>query len=258
MLAKNSVLFISDLHLSERAPSLTKLFQAFIDGPASQADALYILGDLFDVWVGDDLNPLFHEEINQILMPLKEKRIPVYFMPGNRDFLISSPSLKKFNMIGLADRVVIDLHGIPTLLMHGDLLCTSDIAYQRYRKIAQHPLTKAFFLKLPKRLRQSIANSLRQNSQRYQKNQSLEILDVTQDAVIDEMHKARVLNLIHGHVHRAAFHDLKIHHEPAQRAVLGDWHEDSGSVIISSPGKMTLASFTQDQALETKSCLTVP
>lgn len=257
LLPSHSVLFISDLHLSERTPALTELFLAFLQGPAIEAEALYILGDLFDVWVGEDLTSPLHDRLTEALTVLSTKRIPVYFMPGNRDFLVSTRYLKKANVISLSDRVVIDLQGVPTLLMHGDLLCTQDIAYQRYRKIAQHPFTRMLFLQLPRRMRQSIANSLRQNSKRYQKNQPLDILDVTPETVIHEMENAKVLNMIHGHVHRPAIHDLEINHQPANRAVLGDWSETTGSVIIASPGEITLATFTQDHALTAKSCLTI-
>lgn len=226
-------------------------------GPASEAEALYILGDLFDVWVGEDLTSPFHNELVDAFNMLSAKRIPIYFMPGNRDFLVSSAYLKKSKIIALADRVVIDLHEIPTLLMHGDLLCTQDIAYQRYRKVAQHPFTRAFFLKLPRRMRQAIAKSLRQNSKRYQKNQPFNILDVTPETVIHEMENAKVISMIHGHVHRPAIHDLEINRQPANRVVLGDWNESIGSVVIASPGKITLATFTADQTLAAKSCLTL-
>lgn len=229
---------------------------AFVRGPASEAEALYVLGDLFDVWVGEDLASPIHDKLIEALSILSAKHIPIYFMPGNRDFLVSSHYLKKAKMIPLSDRVVIDLHGTPTLLMHGDLLCTQDVAYQRYRKVAQHAFIRALFLKLPRRMRQAIANSLRQNSKRYQKNQPLDLLDVTPEAVIHEMENAKVLNMIHGHVHRPAIHDLEIKHQPANRAVLGDWNEMTGSVIIASPGEITLATFTADQALAAKSRLT--
>lgn len=252
----NSILFISDLHLSERTPALTALFLAFLRGPASKAEALYILGDLFDVWVGEDLTSSFHDELVEALNILSAKRIPIYFMPGNRDFLVSSHYLKKSKMIALSDRVVIDLHGTPTLLMHGDLLCTQDIAYQRYRKVAQHPFTRALFLRLPRRMRQAIANSLRQNSKRYQKNQPTNILDVTHETVIHEMGNAKVISMIHGHVHRPAIHHLDINHHPANRVVLGDWNEGLGSVVIASPKEIALATFTADQTLIVKSCLT--
>ncbi|MGE3318721.1 MAG: UDP-2,3-diacylglucosamine diphosphatase [Candidatus Berkiella sp.] len=231
----NRVLFISDLHLSATNPEMVALFMHFLEGPVKGAKALYILGDLFDVWVGQDIHREFQETIQQALAKVVKAGTPVYFMSGNRDFLLQNAYLEAAGIKRLADPTLIDLHGKPTLLMHGDTLCTQDKAYQRFRRIAQNPLTRFLFLCLPKNTRDNISKKLRAKSQQYQKTQNLTILDVTEEAVQQVMNKFQVNQLIHGHVHRPNIHDNK-------RFVLGDWHH-TASLIISTPDGNSLATY---------------
>lgn len=243
MEARNKVIFVSDVHLSDERPKLTSLFLQFLEGPALDADALYILGDLFDVWVGEDLTFPFHQDIHRALKKLQANNVAVYFIPGNRDFLISSEYLKKLGCQKLADRAVIDLHSVPTLLMHGDLLCTQDKYYQWYRIVAQHPITRFLFLMLPQKTRQGIGRKLREKSRRYQQGKPLNILDVDSNSVDLEMLDAKALQFIHGHVHRANIHTHTVANKHVKRIVLGDWKENKGSFIISTPESTCLADF---------------
>lgn len=238
----NRVLFISDLHLSATHPDMVALFMHFLEGPVKGAKALYILGDLFDVWVGQDIHREFQATIQQALAKVVKSGTPVYFMNGNRDFLMQNAYLKAAGIERLEDPTLIDLHGTPTLLMHGDTLCTQDKAYQRFRRIAQNPITKFLFLSLPKKKRDTISKKLRAKSQQYQKTQSLTILDVTEEAVKNVMNKHNVSQLIHGHVHRPNIHDHK-------RFVLGDWH-DKGSLIISTPEENCLATYGLEDGIQ--------
>ncbi|MBS0288525.1 MAG: UDP-2,3-diacylglucosamine diphosphatase [Proteobacteria bacterium] len=244
-----TTLFISDLHLSAYQTPLQELFSAFLQGPAKQAQTIYILGDLFDVWVGQDIHAHFYDKIAIQLKKLTDKGIYIYFMAGNRDFLLQKSFLKHAGIQKIPDPTLIDLYGKPTLLTHGDKLCTQDIAYQRYRKIAQHPLTKMIFLKLPKRIRANIANKLRLKSQQYQRNQSLSILDVCQDSALSLMQQYKVKQLIHGHVHRPCFHEMRILNTKANRFVLGDWHKHA-SFIISTPTQISLATFSPQENIQ--------
>lgn len=234
--------------MSQQQPQLQKLFLSFLEGPARSAKALYILGDLFDVWVGSDLQTPFHTQIQEALYSLHTNGIQLFFMNGNRDFLLENAFLKKVGCQRLKDPSVISLHGVPTLLMHGDKLCTQDIAYQRYRRIAQHPLTRFLFLKLPKSKREKIALKLRQKSKQYQQAQHETILDVTQDAVMKVMSQYHCHQLIHGHVHRPKVHDLFIEGKAAKRIVLGDWYH-TGSVIVATEQKTTLAVYDLQSGL---------
>lgn len=235
--------FVSDVHLGDHSPGITALFLEFLRGPAQRAGRLYILGDLFNAWVGNDLLPSFHEGIADALNTLSHTGVSIFFLPGNRDFLVTTDYLNALNITQLPERTVIDLHGVPTLLLHGDLLCTQDSAYQRYRQLAQHPWTRAAFLRLPRPLRQKIAMILRRKSGQYQKTLAPEILDVSPDAVTNTMIHTKVQQMIHGHVHRPAIHATRLGTANASRLVLGDWDDTTGSVIIADPGRLTLATY---------------
>lgn len=238
MLPPNTTLFISDLHLSEHRPALQTLFLQFLQGPATYAQKIYILGDLFDAWLGNDVNKAFHQIFYPLFKDLANRGIPLSFMAGNRDFLIDRSYLEEAGIKWLPDPCVIDLHGIKTLLTHGDKLCTQDVAYQRYRRIAQHPWTKWAFLHLPRRLRENMGKKLRLKSQQYQRKQETHILDVSQSEVEKWLAQYKVQQLIHGHVHRPKIHQQ----QNTKRMVLGDWH-DKGSVILSTPNQNALATY---------------
>lgn len=225
--------FISDLHLDESRPAITELFLHFLTEQASQAQALYILGDLFEAWIGDDEQTPLHLQISAALQQLTQKDVPVYYIHGNRDFLIGEQFLQASGCQLLTDPTVIDLYGNPTLLTHGDILCTSDSRYQRYRRFVQHPLSKKIFLALPLSIRQKIANYLRNKSKQYTTTAAEHIMDVTPATVIATMQQYQVKQLIHGHTHRPAIHTLHLNNQTAKRYVLGAW-EESGNTLIAN------------------------
>ncbi|MFO1258631.1 MAG: UDP-2,3-diacylglucosamine diphosphatase [Gammaproteobacteria bacterium] len=228
----NRILFASDIHLSPSRPELADLFFKFLNGPCQTADALYLLGDIFEGWVGDDdLNP-YYESIEQSLWLLNQHGTQIYFMPGNRDFMIGNDFLKRTGCIGLEDPTAIDLFGQTTLLMHGDTLCTLDVKYQRFRKFARHPLTRLVFLNLPLKLRQSIFGGFRNKSKQAVSQKPMHIMDVTPEAVCSTFKQFKVSQIIHGHVHRPLTH---LNETPnSKRIVLGDWGK-TGSYIEATP-----------------------
>lgn len=228
-----TIRFISDLHLSPARPDITALFLDFLETDGRASTALYILGDLFDAWLGDDDDSAFATQIRTALKALTNAGVPVFFMAGNRDFLIGERFAEATGIGLLTDGAVINLYGQRTLLMHGDTLCTLDHSYQRFRRIIQSgPMT--FFLRhLPLAWRMHIAAKLRANSatQNRPDAASLERMDVTTAAVEQAMADAKVDLLIHGHTHQPAVHELKLSNgQPAKRIVLGDWYEQ-GSVL---------------------------
>lgn len=245
--------FASDVHLSPAHPMQLELFLLFLHEKAAHAQALYILGDLFDVWVGKDIHSEFHQIVLQALKKVSDK-IPVYFIHGNRDFLCTRNFLAQAGIQKLPDPYLISLYGVPTLLSHGDKLCTLDKAYQRYRRVAQNPVVRSLFLKLPLKAREKISVNLRQKSQQYQQQQQTNILDVTESAVINVMQKYHARQLIHGHVHRPKFHEHQLQHATGHRYVLGDWHH-KGNYIVSTPNSHTLIHFDESDFKATASLI---
>ncbi|HEB57828.1 MAG TPA: UDP-2,3-diacylglucosamine diphosphatase [Gammaproteobacteria bacterium] len=228
-----ATLFISDLHLSPERPDISDQFHRFLDGSAREAEALYILGDLFEVWLGDDLVlPEYRASLDH-LRALTKSGVPVYVMHGNRDFLMGEQFCRDTGCRLIDDPTVIDLYGTPTLLMHGDTLCTDDTAYQEFRRMVRDPAFQKEFLAKSVEERIATARQYRETSQNATAEKSEEIMDVNQAAVIAAMQQAGVTRLIHGHTHRPAFHQLEIDGKPAQRFVLGDWYEQ-GSMLLCS------------------------
>lgn len=256
MLTPNTTLFISDIHLSEANSALQALFLDFLQGPALFVERVFILGDLFDAWVGKDINKDFQETIKCALKALSEKGIELFFMAGNRDFLIQRSFLKEANIKQIPDPTIIQLHGVPTLLTHGDRLCTQDVAYQRYRRVAQNPFTRFLFLSLPKRVRRNIGQKLRQKSQQYQRTQNTNILDVSLDAVQACMLRHQVTQLIHGHVHRPYIHDVLLQGIHGKRLVMGDWHTEA-SLLICNPAENSLATYHPKTGIKVKASYTL-
>jgi UDP-2,3-diacylglucosamine hydrolase len=217
-------LFISDLHLDPSRPEIIALFERFIVEEAVHADALYILGDLFEAWIGDDAEDETGQRFVDAMRPLREARRPCFYMHGNRDFLLGERFAKEAGMTLLPDPSVIDLYGTPTLLMHGDTLCTDDLAYQEFRKLSRSPQWQRQFLSQSVEQRRAFANQARQESQRHTGDKAnATIMDVNQGAVEAAMKSAGVLRLIHGHTHRPATHGFNLDREQAQRIVLSDW-----------------------------------
>nr|WP_310616359.1 UDP-2,3-diacylglucosamine diphosphatase [Pantoea cypripedii] len=226
-------LFIADLHLCQDEPAITAGFLHFLQREAHQCDALYILGDLFEAWIGDDdPNPL-HQ---QIAAALKALPVPKYFIHGNRDFLLGQRFAAACGMTLLPEEQVLTLYGQRLLIMHGDTLCTDDEGYQRFRaKVHQRWLQK-LFLALPLRLRMRIAARMRANSKQANQHKSLSIMDVNQQAIIEAMTRQQVRLLIHGHTHRPAIHEFVLQGENAQRVVLGAWHQQGSMVQVDADG----------------------
>lgn len=226
-----TTLFISDLHLDQSRPEIISIFERFIAEKAIHADALFILGDLFEAWIGDDADDPTGNQFVEAMRPMREARRACFYMHGNRDFLLGERFAKEAGMTLLPDPSVIDLYGTPTLLMHGDTLCTDDIAYQEFRKLARSPEWQRQFLSQSIEKRQEFANQARQESQRHTGNSSnAAIMDVNQEAVEAAMTPANALRLIHGHTHRPAIHALSIDARSAERIVLSDWYQ-SGNVF---------------------------
>ena len=221
-----TTLFISDLHLEESRPDITEAFLGFLDGTASGVDQLYILGDFFEAWIGDDERTPLQEQIAAALRKLRDSGTDIFLMHGNRDFLIGEDFCKRAGATLLDDPTVIDLHGTPTLLMHGDSLCTADVEYQKFRANMRNPQWQQMILQRPLEDRQQMARQLREISMA--KNQGKEefIMDVTPEEVVKDMEAHGVQHMIHGHTHRPAVHELIANGLPAKRIVLGDWDKN--------------------------------
>lgn len=236
----NHTLFISDLHLEPERPDISQCFFNFLTTQAPQADALYILGDFFEVWVGDDERSPFQQSVMAALKQLTDSGKPVYFMHGNRDFLIGAEFMRATGCHFLPDPTVIDLYGTKTLLMHGDSLCTQDQKHQRFRRYAQNPHYNRWFLALPLFIRRWIARHIRNASRKHTATTDYAIMDVTQAEVERQMLAHGVTQLIHGHTHRPACHEFLQSGVPLRRYVLGDWHQKGSVLKCMSDGEVGL------------------
>ena len=242
-----TTLFISDLHLDVERPRITELFVRFLRDEAARAEALYILGDLFEAWVGDDDPSPTGERVATELRSLRDTGVPVYFMRGNRDFLLGRDYARRAGMTILPDPAVILLHGETVLLMHGDLLCSDDVAYQAFRAQTRNPQWQAQFLSQPLAARLAFAQSARAASQAHQaglqQQGALEsITDVSPQAVEATLRRFGIDTLIHGHTHRPGTHSLDIDGSACRRIVLGDWYEQ-GSVLRAEAGVAQLSTL---------------
>jgi len=237
-----ATLFIADLHLQTEEPAITAGFLRFLQGAAREADALYILGDLFEAWIGDDDPTPLHQQIAAALSALTQSGVPCYFIHGNRDFLLGKRFADACGMQLLAQEEVLDLYGRRVLIMHGDTLCTDDAGYQAFRAKVHQPWLQMLFLSLPLFIRRRIAAKMRAGSREANSSKSLEIMDVNPQAVVDAMEKHDVQWLIHGHTHRPAIHQLTANNAAAWRAVLGAWHHE-GSMVRVSPEGVELIHF---------------
>jgi UDP-2,3-diacylglucosamine hydrolase len=229
--------FVADLHLEESRPDIAQIFLKFLRQEVLRADALYILGDLFEAWIGDDDNTSFHQMIINALSDISRKGIPVYFMRGNRDFLVGKTFRRKTGCRLLPDEHVIQLYGQPTLLMHGDTLCTQDKEYLKFRRYARNYFVQKFFLFKSIEKRKAIAQMARQKSTQYTRSAPSEIMDVTPDEVIRVMKKYSTRHLIHGHTHRPDIHRFMIDDEMSTRTVLAPWHEKGSAFAVYANGQ---------------------
>ena len=225
-----ATLFVSDLHLDDARPHIVELFERFCAGEACAADALYVLGDLFEAYVGDDDDATLNHRVASALRGVADAGVPVHFIAGNRDFLLSDDFAHRCGMDVLADGMLVDLYGTPTVILHGDVLCTDDTAYQAFRKQVRDPQWQAAFLARPLGERRAFAAQARDASRAHTSSTDMAIMDVNPITVERALHEAEAARMIHGHTHRPAIHDFMLDGKPAQRIVLGDWYKQ-GSIL---------------------------
>ncbi len=239
-----TTLLISDLHLEAGQPAIGEQFLNFLEGEALHADALYILGDLFEAWLGDDDPNPYYAEMKQALRDFSNTGVPTYFMHGNRDFMIGEQFASETGVTLLPDPLVVDLHGHNVLLSHGDALCTDDVHYQEVRVMTRNPDWQAMMLTKSIEERIAFAIEARKESIARGASMSDEIADVNQDAVRQILTEHDVDTLLHGHTHRPAVHDVDLGDRIATRIVLGDWYEQ-GSVVRWDENGPKLESLTR-------------
>lgn len=229
-------LFVSDLHLEAKRPDITRAFLRCLEESARGCDALYILGDFFEVWLGDDdPNPL-GDEVASALSRLADAGTAVYLMHGNRDFLLGRRFCRQAQAKLLPDPSLVTLNGQRVLLMHGDSLCTDDVGYMKMRRWLRNPVSLAVLKSLPLSARHRIGRKLRNESQARTRMKASDITDVNQRAVVEAMRRYNVQTLIHGHTHRPAVHKLDVDGLVAQRIVLGDWDKLGWLLEVSEAG----------------------
>jgi len=219
-----TTLFVSDLHLEADRPDIGQQFLKFLQTDALEADDLYILGDLFEAWVGDDDPNAHYITIKRAIRKVVDKGIPVYFMHGNRDFMIGRDFANETGVQILDDPYRVKMYGENALLSHGDVLCTDDVSYQRVRAMTRNPDWQASMRAKPLKDRLRMAEEARRQSLEQTLNLSMDIMDVNQDAVVRMIQKHNVDVLLHGHTHRPGIHDVQVGHRKAKRIVLGDWY----------------------------------
>ena len=232
-----TTLFVSDLHLSDERPAQLELFRQFMTGPAQQAGALYILGDLIEVWAGDDDRSAPHPLLMEILREFTAGGGQLYVMRGNRDFLMGERFSNETGARMLKDPSIIELNGRRVLIMHGDLLCTQDVGYQRYRRLVHSSLFQKIFLAIPAFPRVRFAHGFRRFTQWLNRGKPSLITDVDQQTVESVMQQHNVQLLIHGHTHRPGVHDFSINGRDCRRIVIGDWYEQDSVLISDDDGE---------------------
>lgn len=235
--------FISDLHLQEKSPAITQGFFAYLDKLPKDAEALYILGDFFEYWVGDDDNRELVLEVKAALNKLAERSVEIYFQHGNRDFLLGEEYSKACNMHLLDEEHLLEYNGQTYLLMHGDSLCTSDVEYMAFREQSRNPAWQQQILSLSLEERYALAEHLRETSQTETQNKDEMITDVEQSTVEARMLANNVQHLIHGHTHRPSPHQFDLSGQQATRTVLGDWSNTHGWQIILNESGIELSLF---------------
>jgi UDP-2,3-diacylglucosamine hydrolase len=228
--------FVADLHLTDERPAATGRFFRFLDEEVAGADALYILGDLFEAWIGDDHDEQVAHDTARHLKALADTGTRVYFMHGNRDFMLAARYAEQSGMTLLADPTRVELYGVPTLLMHGDTLCTDDTAYQAFRRRVRHPLTLALLRLLPQALRRRLARQARAGSESAKADKSAAIMDVNETEVVCALRELQVGRLIHGHTHRPARHLHTVDGRDCERWVVPDWYARWGYVVCDATG----------------------
>lgn len=245
-----SVFFISDLHLKASRPEITHRFLHFLQTKAREAEALYILGDFFEAWIGDDDQNPHDERIIQALAEFSGTGIPLYFMSGNRDFLVGQQFARRVRGTLLPDPSLVEIYNKKILLMHGDLLCTQDLAYQRFRKFVRNVFIQKLFLWLPLWVRRKIALKLRTMSETSKRENARNKADIFSqeklkhqaagETVQEYLERFQAEILIHGHTHQPLMEDINIRGKTKKRVVLGEWHRKTGSLLVLSPEGLKL------------------
>ncbi|WP_417347859.1 UDP-2,3-diacylglucosamine diphosphatase [Ferrimonas sp.] len=230
-------LFIGDLHLSAERPDITRAFARFLDTELPGADALYILGDLFEAWIGDDDLTPFNSEIAALLHQASA-HAPIFYIHGNRDFLVGPDFAKRAGISLLPEVETLTLYGVPTVILHGDSLCTADLEYQKFRRLRNRPWFRLLMLSLPLRMRRALARRARARSKAANADKDMTIMDVTPSAVGHLLDQTQAQRMIHGHTHRPAIHPLP---DNRQRVVVGDWYQQD-SVLLVTPEECKLSS----------------
>jgi UDP-2,3-diacylglucosamine hydrolase len=236
--------FISDLHLEEKNPKIADIFLRFLNDFTSKENVLYILGDFFEAWIGDDDLTPFNLKIIDALHTATQHGLIIYFLPGNRDFLIGKKFLAKTGCVLLPDEYIADIFGKSILLMHGDTLCTDDVAYLKFRKKSRGWLFQTVIKFYSLKKRRAIAERYRETSKVYTSTTPEHIMDVTQEAVNRVMQKNDVLHLIHGHTHRPCVHTFALNQAQATRTVLAPWHTDGSVLFFYENGTQEIRNLT--------------
>jgi UDP-2,3-diacylglucosamine hydrolase len=237
-----TTLFISDLHLDPSRPHITRLFVEFVETEASKANALYILGDLFEAWIGDDVPGEVGDTVASALAALHARGAPSFFIHGNRDFLLGDAYARHAHLTLLPDPSLVHIEGQDVLLMHGDVLCTDDAPYQKFRDETRTPHWQRSFLSRPIEERRRFAEQARAESNRYTRLVGDAITDVNADAVRRSFERHATRRIVHGHTHRPFVHRLDAANGTLERIVLGDWYEQ-GSVLRIATNHINLSAL---------------
>ncbi len=236
-----ATLFIADLHLEDKRPEITAILIDFLRGPARAAESLYILGDLFEFWIGDDVISATATTVAKELKSLSDSGVAVYFLHGNRDFLLGDHYARQAGMELLPESLTVDLYGRPTLLLHGDTLCTDDVEYQVFRQQVRNPAFQAMFLNQTLDQRLDMAASARDASREHTGNSDMAIMDVNADAVVAAFEQAETRHMIHGHTHRPAVHQHTLSNGiEAERIVLADWCRSGSYLQVTAEGAISI------------------
>jgi UDP-2,3-diacylglucosamine hydrolase len=239
-MAHGRTLFISDLHLDAADPIAIELFLHFLRAEASTCDALYILGDLFETWIGDDDDEPTRRRVVAALCQLTANGVQCFFQHGNRDFLLGPGFMAASGCTLLPDPAALELGGRRFVLMHGDKLCTDDRRYQRFRRIVRNGLVQGAWLALPLGMRRRLATALRHRSRTYTRQTPDAIMDVSPAAVSDLMRSTGAEVLVHGHTHRPAVHPVNVDGKTYTRIVLGDWPDQASVLVVDADGQFTV------------------
>lgn len=230
------VLLLADLHLDAARPVMLERFQAFCRRAAQRGDPVYLLGDVFEAWIGDDDDGPVARAVTTALAELTGAGAPVWFMPGNRDFLVGGDFLARTGVTWLDDPAIVDLHGVRTLLCHGDTLCTGDLAYQRFRSQVRSPEWREQFLARPLSERRALAAGLRDDSQEATGAKTRDAMDAAPEAIAEAVRTHRAERMIHGHTHRPARHVHEIDGREVERWVLADWYREPAVLVAGADG----------------------